>query len=78
MSSDLEKQLRATAIEAAIAYYQHAHAAEKTFSHGDRIPYAGRVFDEREISLLIDAFLASSIALSLTPVHRPICWLLWR
>lgn len=52
-----EQLLRQAAVEAAIAYYRHAHTGEKTFVSGDRIPYAARVFDEREIANLIDSSL---------------------
>ncbi|MBK5273834.1 MAG: lipopolysaccharide biosynthesis protein RfbH [Desulfuromonadales bacterium] len=51
-----EKNLRQQAIEAALAYHRHAHG-KKAFAPGDRIPYAGRMFDEREISNLIDSSL---------------------
>lgn len=57
MSNELEKQLRSQAIAAAIAYYQHAHGHKQSFAPGERIPYAGRVFDEAEITNLIDASL---------------------
>jgi len=52
-----EQNLRRQAIEAAIAYYNHAHSEKKPFVVGDKIPYGGRVFDEHEISSLIDASL---------------------
>lgn len=52
-----ERELREQAIAAAVAYCRHAHAPQAAFSPGDRIPYAGRVFDEREIANLIDASL---------------------
>ena len=52
-----EQKLRQEAIEAALAYYRHAHAGKKPFNPGDRIPYAGRMFDDREISNLIDSSL---------------------
>lgn len=51
-----EKELRKKAIEAAIEHYAVMHK-KKEFAVGDRIPYAGRVFDEHEISNLIDASL---------------------
>jgi CDP-6-deoxy-D-xylo-4-hexulose-3-dehydrase len=51
-----EKNLRQQAIEAALTYHRHAHG-KKEFTPGDRIPYAGRIFDEREISNLIDSSL---------------------
>lgn len=52
-----EQQLRQKAIEAAIAYYRFKHEPKKPFKDGDRIPYAGRVFDDREIASLIDSSL---------------------
>lgn len=57
MKNEVEVQLRKEAIAAAIAYYQHAHNQKKTFTAGDRIPYAGRVFDAAEITNLIDSSL---------------------
>lgn len=51
-----ENELRRQAIESAIRYYEFAHTA-KPYKPGDRIPYARRVFDEREIANLIDASL---------------------
>lgn len=56
-SNDMEKSLREQAIRAAIDYYRFKHASRKTFVPGDRIPYAGRVFDEQEITALIDSSL---------------------
>jgi CDP-6-deoxy-D-xylo-4-hexulose-3-dehydrase len=53
-----EKELRAQVIEAATRYYEFRHRkGEEQFFPGDRIPYAGRVFDEREIANLIDSSL---------------------
>lgn len=54
---DQKEQLRHQAIQAALEYYRHVHAPKKEFTPGDRIPYAGRVFDEAEISNLIDSSL---------------------
>lgn len=51
-----EKELRKKAIEAAIEHYAVMHKKKK-FTLGDRIPYAGRVFDEKEIANLIDSAL---------------------
>ncbi|MFA4884259.1 MAG: lipopolysaccharide biosynthesis protein RfbH [Desulfotomaculaceae bacterium] len=51
-----EKQLRQKTIKAALEHYEFKHRA-KAFKPGDRIPYAGRVFDDREIANLIDASL---------------------
>jgi CDP-6-deoxy-D-xylo-4-hexulose-3-dehydrase len=55
MSED--KELRSQAIDAALRYYEFKHAKKNDFKPGDRIPYAGRVFDEREIENLIDSSL---------------------
>lgn len=57
MKSELEIKLREQAIAAAVEYYKHAHADKKSFLAGDRIPYAGRIFDEKEIINLIDSSL---------------------
>lgn len=53
----LEKELRNNVIKAAVDYYRNIYAKDKEFQPGDRIPYAGRVFDEKEISILIEATL---------------------
>jgi CDP-6-deoxy-D-xylo-4-hexulose-3-dehydrase len=53
----LETVLREQAVHAAKSHYEVKHAQSAAFSPGDRIPYAGRVFDEREISSLVDASL---------------------
>ncbi len=57
MRPELEKELRARAIAAAVEYYRGAMLEERGFAPGDRIPYAGRVFDEKEIANLVDASL---------------------
>ena len=57
MNTELETELRKKAIDAAIAYYKHAHEQKKEFKPGDRIPYAGRIFDAAEVSNLIDSSL---------------------
>ncbi|MBS3873072.1 MAG: lipopolysaccharide biosynthesis protein RfbH [Firmicutes bacterium] len=54
---DEKKELRQQAIDAAVKYYEAEHRAVKPFVSGDRIPYAGRIFDQREITNLIDASL---------------------
>ena len=51
-----EKKLRAKTIKSAIEHYKVKHAKEP-YKSGDRIPYAGRVFNEKEISNLTDAAL---------------------
>ena len=52
-----EKELRDRAIQAAVDHYEFKHRKDKKFTPGDRISYAGRVFDEKEIAALIDASL---------------------
>jgi CDP-6-deoxy-D-xylo-4-hexulose-3-dehydrase len=52
-----EQNLRRQAIEAAIRYYEFQDSDKKDFRPGDRIPYAGRVFDKKEIAILIDSSL---------------------
>jgi CDP-6-deoxy-D-xylo-4-hexulose-3-dehydrase len=52
-----EQELRRKVIEAAIVYYEYQHQPKKAFNAGDRIPYAGRVFDQREIENLVDSSL---------------------
>jgi CDP-6-deoxy-D-xylo-4-hexulose-3-dehydrase len=54
---DHEKELRGQAIDAAVKYYEVKHKKTGSYRRGDRIPYAGRVFDEKEISALVDAAL---------------------
>jgi CDP-4-dehydro-6-deoxyglucose reductase, E1 len=59
MSDDAKRdsELRGKAIAAAIEYYNFKHQPDKGYVPGDRIPYAGRVFDEREIAALVDSSL---------------------
>ena len=59
MNSNLELQekLKQQVIEAAVKYYEVKHKREKSFVPGDRISYGGRVFDEQEITNLIDSSL---------------------
>ncbi len=38
-------------------YYKSTHGLKKPFAPGDRIPYAGRVFDGRELTALVDSSL---------------------
>ena len=55
---EIEKELRKKTIDAAVKYYKHVHKKnKKPFTPGDYIPYAGRVFDEKEIANLIDSSL---------------------
>jgi len=52
-----DRELRERVIRAASDYYEFHHKPRKPFSPGDRIPYAGRVFDGKEIAALVDASL---------------------
>ncbi len=52
-----DKERREQVINAARQYYEFRHKTKKPFAPGDRIPYAGRVFDEKEISALVDSSL---------------------
>lgn len=55
---DLEASLREQVMQAAKNYYDFKYRREMvSFTPGDRIPYAGRVFDEDEITNLIEASL---------------------
>lgn len=51
------KQIKEQIMTLVEAYYEAEHDKEETFSVGDRIPYAKRQFDEREIQNLVDAAL---------------------
>jgi len=53
----LENKLRQEAVAAAVRYYEAAFGKGRTFIPGDRISYAGRVFDEKEIAALVDSSL---------------------
>lgn len=50
-------QLRRNVLDAAVAYYHHTHGHKTEYIPGERIPYAGRIFDENEISNLIESSL---------------------
>lgn len=52
-----EKQLREQILELTEKYYNLKHKKEDIFELGDRISYAGRVFDAEEMKLLIDSSL---------------------
>lgn len=54
---DLEKALRREVIKAAERYFNEMHAEPRPFKAGDRIPYAARVFDEKEIVNLVESAL---------------------
>ena len=54
----LEEELRQKVIDAAVEFYEMKHKKTgDTFKPGDKIPYGGRVFDEKEIINLIDSSL---------------------
>ncbi|MHB8066501.1 MAG: lipopolysaccharide biosynthesis protein RfbH [Desulfobaccales bacterium] len=52
-----EQELRERVLETVRDFYHAVHAPKKPFVAGDRIPYAGRVYDDREITLLMEAAL---------------------
>jgi len=52
----MENKFRKKAIKAALECYKYEHK-KKLYAIGDRISYGGRVFDEKEITNLIDASL---------------------
>lgn len=52
-----EQEAREDILSAVAQYYQNYKAAKKTFEPGDRITYAARVFDEKEMCSLVDASL---------------------
>ncbi len=56
-NKELENELRRKVIDSAIRYYEFKYKNKKSFKPGDRIPYASRVFDEKEISNLIESAL---------------------
>jgi len=51
------EELRKKAIDAALVYYKNKWGAKAPFAAGDRVHYAGRVFDEAEVTNLIDSSL---------------------
>ena len=57
MDTTREAVLRAKVLEAAEAYYHEMLEPRREFAPGDRIPYAGRVYDQDEITSLVDASL---------------------
>ena len=52
-SEEIKKQI----LDLAKIYYQETFCNEGKFTDGDRVDYAGRVFDESEIVNLIDSSL---------------------
>ena len=57
MDNSTEKKLRKKTILAAVEYHNAVYAKKNKFISGDRINYSGRVFDESEISNLIESSL---------------------
>lgn len=52
-----ESQAREKMLELVAEYYQNYHNKRKEFTPGDRIPYASRVYDEKEMQNLVDSAL---------------------
>ena len=57
MTELTEAGLRQQVLDAARAYHDFKWGEQKPFAPGDRISYAGRVFDAEEITTLVDASL---------------------
>jgi len=54
---DSDRQLRERVLQAAIQYFEFTQKNIKPFTPGDRISYAGRIYDEKELVALIDSSL---------------------
>lgn len=54
---DKEGQLREKAIKAAVEHFRVKHGRKNKFVPGDRVPYAGRVFNKNEVANLVDSAL---------------------
>lgn len=52
-----EKQAREKMLELVGEYYESYHKKKENFTPGDRIPYASRVYDEKEMQNLVDSAL---------------------
>ena len=52
---DQERELRNKVLDAVREYYAGQFGQKKTFQPGDRIPYGGWVFDERELLNLTES-----------------------
>lgn len=52
-----ETQAREKMLELVGEYYDNYHKKKKDFAPGDRIPYASRVYDEKEMQNLVDSAL---------------------
>lgn len=57
MKWENEEQARQNIKEMVTAYYHEYKENKKPFQPGDRVTYAGRVFDEKEVCSLVDAAL---------------------
>ncbi len=59
MSRDMtgEKAARQEIKDLVAKYYENYLKADNSFNEGDRIPYSGRVFDEKEVVNLVDCAL---------------------
>lgn len=55
--SFLEKVLRAQTLQSAKRHFEVKHEKTVSFKPGDRIPYAGRVFNSQEVETLVDSSL---------------------
>jgi CDP-6-deoxy-D-xylo-4-hexulose-3-dehydrase len=55
--NELEKQYRDKVIQTTREYYQYLSKNKKTFMPGDRIPFAGREYDDDEMTMLVDSAL---------------------
>lgn len=51
-----EEEARSAILESVKEYYNHYHS-KKEYKMGERIPYAGRVYDEKEMMNLVDSAL---------------------
>ncbi len=54
-----EQQARAKILELVKDYHEKFHHVEETFTPGQRIPYASRIYDEKEMCNLVDSALES-------------------
>jgi CDP-6-deoxy-D-xylo-4-hexulose-3-dehydrase len=52
-----EECLRNEVLQAVLEYYKAIHEPKNEFTPGQRIPYAGRVFNEKEIANLVESSL---------------------
>lgn len=52
-----QQQAKDRMMELVAEYYQNYHSKKKEFQEGERIPYASRVYDEKEMQNLVDSAL---------------------